>query len=114
VPQPPVSDEVSAALAQFFFSGDGPSHSKLSNAFTGAGHGSDDPYSPTPRPQTRKSEYGPFWELPDAGQLARESLSTPFWSSCVYMEASIPTGLPSPPERRSRLPSERSAGVDGR
>lgn len=47
MPQPPVSDEVSAALARFFFSGDGPSHSKLSNAFTGAGYGADDPYSAT-------------------------------------------------------------------
>lgn len=46
MPQAPVSDEIAAALAAFFFAGAGPSHSKIGNAFVSAGYGADDPYSP--------------------------------------------------------------------
>ncbi len=46
MPQVPVSDEIAAALARFFFGGDGPSHSKIGNVFVGAGYGDADPYSP--------------------------------------------------------------------
>jgi hypothetical protein len=44
MPQPPVTDEISAALARFFHGGDGPSHSQLSTAFSSTGYKSDDPY----------------------------------------------------------------------
>ncbi len=44
--QPPVSGEIAASLARFFFNGAGPSHSKISNVTTGAGYGADDPYVP--------------------------------------------------------------------
>src|ERR1700737_4141343 len=54
--QVPVSDEIAAALAGFFFGGAGPSHTKLSTVFVGAGHSADDPYSPIaqkPNKETR-------------------------------------------------------------
>jgi hypothetical protein len=44
--QVPVSDEIAAALAGFFFGGAGPSHTKLSTVFVGTGYSADDPYSP--------------------------------------------------------------------
>jgi hypothetical protein len=44
VPQPPVSDEIAAALARFYFGGAGPSHSKLSTAFTAGGYADAAPY----------------------------------------------------------------------
>lgn len=43
-------------MAQFFFGGAGPSHSKVSNAFTSAGYADADPYSPreqSPNKETR-------------------------------------------------------------
>ena len=54
MPQAPVSDEIAATLAGFFFAGSGPSHSKIGSVFVGAGYGSDDPYSP--RTQTPNKE----------------------------------------------------------
>jgi hypothetical protein len=56
MPQPPVSDEIAAALAGFFFAGAGPSHSKIGSVFIGAGYGQADPYSPQtqqPNKETR-------------------------------------------------------------
>lgn len=44
MPQQPISDEIGAALGQFFFGGCGPSHSKLSTVFISTGYGLDDPY----------------------------------------------------------------------
>ncbi|MFD3352695.1 abortive infection family protein [Streptomyces fradiae] len=52
----PLTDEVAAALAQFFHAGAGPSHSRLTSAFTGAGYSADDPYDArlqTPNKETR-------------------------------------------------------------
>ena len=43
----PLNDEVTRALAQFFFAGAGPSHSSLTQAFVGAGLSSHDPYDAT-------------------------------------------------------------------
>jgi Abortive infection C-terminus len=54
--QAPVSDEISIAVAAFFFGGAGPSHHALTVAAAGAGYGDDDPYSPatqTPNKQVR-------------------------------------------------------------
>jgi hypothetical protein len=54
--QVPVNDEIAAALAGFFFGGAGPSHTRLSTVFVGAGYSADDPYSPvaqTPNKETR-------------------------------------------------------------
>lgn len=39
-----LTDEVSAALAQFFYSGDGPSHATLTRCFTACGLADVDPY----------------------------------------------------------------------
>jgi hypothetical protein len=44
--QPPVSDEIAAALARFYFNGGGPSHSKLTTAFTSGGYLDAAPYDP--------------------------------------------------------------------
>lgn len=43
---PPISQEIGAALARFFFGGSGPSHSKLTRIFMAGGYGDDDPYVP--------------------------------------------------------------------
>jgi hypothetical protein len=43
---PPISQEIGAALAGFFFGGGGPSHSKLTRVFMAGGYGDDDPYVP--------------------------------------------------------------------
>lgn len=43
---PPISQEIGAALARFFFDGEGPSHSKLTRIFMAGGYGDDDPYVP--------------------------------------------------------------------
>jgi Abortive infection C-terminus len=54
--QAPVDEEIAAALSGFFFGGHGPSHSKLTSIFVGAGYQSDDPYVPaeqTPNKETR-------------------------------------------------------------
>ena len=54
--QAPVSDEIAAALARFFFGGAGPSHHALTGVAAGAGYGEDDPYVPatqTPNKQIR-------------------------------------------------------------
>jgi hypothetical protein len=55
--QPPVSDEIAAALARFYHGGAGPSHSKLTTAFVGAGYGDVAPYDPgdvsSPNKETR-------------------------------------------------------------
>lgn len=40
----PLNDEVAAALGQFFFKGDGPSHSALTQVFLGSGLSDHDPY----------------------------------------------------------------------
>lgn len=56
MPQAPVNDEIAAAMAKFFFAGAGPSHSKIGNAFAGAGYRADDPYNPRtqqPNKETR-------------------------------------------------------------
>lgn len=42
-----LTDEVSAALAQFFYSGDGPSHATLTRCFTACGLADVDPYDPS-------------------------------------------------------------------
>ena len=42
----PISEEISIALAAFFFGGAGPSHHALTLVAAGAGYGDDDPYSP--------------------------------------------------------------------
>lgn len=52
----PLNNEVSAALAQFFFAGTGPSHSALTRTFTSAGFAASDPYdaeTQTPNKQQR-------------------------------------------------------------
>lgn len=49
VAQLPVSDEIAAALARFFYAGSGPSHGTLSSVATRCGYARDDPYSPTLR-----------------------------------------------------------------
>lgn len=41
-----LSDEVAAALAEFFYSGDGPSHATLSRCFVACGLADADPYDP--------------------------------------------------------------------
>jgi Abortive infection C-terminus len=46
MPQPPVSQEIAAALARFFFGGAGPSHASITNVSAAAGYADDDPYSP--------------------------------------------------------------------
>lgn len=43
---PAISQEIGAALAEFFFGGGGPSHSKLTRVFMAGGYGDDDPYVP--------------------------------------------------------------------
>lgn len=43
----PVTDEIAAALARFFYGGFGPSHPAISQLAIGAGYGDADPYSPT-------------------------------------------------------------------
>ncbi len=45
----PLNDEVTAALGQFFFKGDGPSHTLLTGVFIGSGLSSHDPYNPVTR-----------------------------------------------------------------
>jgi len=42
-----LTDEVSAALAQFFYSGDGPSHATLTRCFMACGLADVDPYDPS-------------------------------------------------------------------
>ncbi|MDQ0260489.1 hypothetical protein J2W20_002393 [Sinomonas atrocyanea] len=42
----PISQEIGAALGRFFYSGEGPSHSKLTRVFMAGGYGDDDPYVP--------------------------------------------------------------------
>jgi len=52
----PLNDEVSGALGQFFFAGEGPSHSVLTQVFKVAGLLDHDPYNPatqTPNKQQR-------------------------------------------------------------
>lgn len=52
----PLNDEVAGAVGQFFFAGDGPSHSVLTQAFKGSGLLDHDPYGPatqTPNKQQR-------------------------------------------------------------
>lgn len=52
----PLNGEIAAAIGQFFFRGDGPSHSALTQAFTGSGLSEHDPYNPatqTPNKQQR-------------------------------------------------------------
>lgn len=52
----PLNNEVSAALAQFFYTGTGPSHSTLTRTFTSAGFAANDPYdaeAQTPNKQQR-------------------------------------------------------------
>jgi len=52
----PLNDEVTGAIAQFFFAGDGPYHSVLTQAFTESGLIDHDPYDPatqTPNKQQR-------------------------------------------------------------
>ncbi|MFC8037974.1 abortive infection family protein [Paenarthrobacter sp. NPDC057355] len=44
----PISQEVGAALARFFFGGAGPSHAKLTRAFMAGGYGDDDLGAPKP------------------------------------------------------------------
>ncbi len=55
---PPISQEIGAALARFFFGGGGPSHSKLTRIFMAGGYGDDDPYVPPSngRPGTPNKE----------------------------------------------------------
>lgn len=51
-----LTEEVSAAIAQFYYSGDGPSHTTLTRTFTSCGLGDVDPYDPstgTPNKQQR-------------------------------------------------------------
>jgi len=45
--QPLTSDEIAAALGRFFFRGDGPSHTSITQATTRTGYGDDDPFDPT-------------------------------------------------------------------
>ena len=54
VHQPPVTDEIAAAIARFFPGGIGPPHSVLSTAITGAGYGADDPFNPTTRTPSKQ------------------------------------------------------------
>jgi hypothetical protein len=42
--EPPVSDEIAAALARFYHGGDGPSHTRLTAAFTSGGYSDVAPY----------------------------------------------------------------------
>jgi hypothetical protein len=52
----PLNGEIAAAIGQFFFRGDGPSHSALTQAFAAAGLSEHDPYNPvtqTPNKQQR-------------------------------------------------------------
>lgn len=56
MPQPPVSDEIAASLARFYHGGAGPSHSKLTSAFTLGGYADAAPYDPrtsSPNKETR-------------------------------------------------------------
>lgn len=56
MPRQPLSDEIGAALARFFYAGAGPSHSKISEITARTGFSSDDPYSPstqTPNKEVR-------------------------------------------------------------
>lgn len=53
--QPPVSDEVAAALGRFYFGGGGPSHSKLTTAFTAAGYADVAPYDPNRQGPNKES-----------------------------------------------------------
>lgn len=52
----PINGEVSGAIAQFYFSGSGPSHATLTRAFRTAGYSDSDPFDPgtmTPNKQER-------------------------------------------------------------
>lgn len=52
----PLNGEIAAAIGQFFFRGDGPSHSVLTQAFIASGLSENDPYNPvtqTPNKQQR-------------------------------------------------------------
>lgn len=52
----PLNGEIAAAIGQFFFRGDGPSHSVLTQAFVASGLSEHDPYNPatqTPNKQQR-------------------------------------------------------------
>lgn len=52
----PLNSEIAAAIGQFFFRGDGPSHSALTQAFTATGLSEHDPFNPatqTPNKQQR-------------------------------------------------------------
>lgn len=52
----PLNDEIAGAIGQFFFAGDGPSHSVLTRVFKTAGMSDHDPYDPetqTPNKQKR-------------------------------------------------------------
>ncbi|RAX14902.1 hypothetical protein DC347_20070 [Pseudarthrobacter sp. AG30] len=52
----PLNGEIAAAIGQFFFKGDGPSHSVLTQAFVAAALSEHDPYNPaaqTPNKQQR-------------------------------------------------------------
>lgn len=52
----PLNNEVSAALAQFFYTGTGPSHAVLTRTFTASGFAASDPYdagAQTPNKQQR-------------------------------------------------------------
>lgn len=54
--QSPVTQDVAACFAQFYFGGKGPSHTRLTNAFKAAGYSEFDSYDPstsTPNKQTR-------------------------------------------------------------
>jgi hypothetical protein len=54
--QPPVSSEIAAALARFYFNGSGPSHSKLSTAFAAGGYSDVAPYDPMSKTQQANKE----------------------------------------------------------
>ena len=54
--QPPVSDEIAAALGRFFFRGAGPSHTRITHATTRTGYSDDDPFdsaTQTPNKEVR-------------------------------------------------------------
>ncbi|MEP7223758.1 MAG: abortive infection family protein [Actinomycetota bacterium] len=56
MPDPPVSDEIGAALGAFFAGGSGPTHSTLTGVFQGSGYARADPYDPSlqqPNKETR-------------------------------------------------------------
>jgi hypothetical protein len=56
VPDPPVSEEIGAALGMFFAGGSGPTHSALTGVFQSTGYADADPYDPSlqePNKETR-------------------------------------------------------------